>query len=105
MKSNPFHDLYLSEAVSEEALVEIFSPVIVNMAGAVFEPGHVIVRGLQGTGKTMLLNLLRPESRIAYRTAGKDFPVPKELSKFIGAGVNLRKCGALEFAHHLQKNP
>jgi hypothetical protein len=102
MPSNPFHDLYLSEAISEEALVEIFSPIIVKLAGAVFEPGNVIVRGLQGSGKTMLLNLLRPESRIAYKKARIEFPVPKEQAKFIGAGVNLRKCGALEFAQHLQ---
>lgn len=102
MSSNPFHDLYLSEAISEEALVEIFSPIIVDLAGAVFEPGNVIVRGLQGSGKTMLLNLLRPESRIAYKKAKIKFPVPKEQAKFIGAGVNLRKCGALEFAQHLQ---
>jgi hypothetical protein len=104
MPSNPFHDLYLSEAISEEALVEIFSPIIVELAGAVFEPGNVIIKGLQGTGKTMLLNLLRPESRIAYRKARVKFPVPKEQAKFIGAGVNLRKCGALEFAQHLQVN-
>jgi hypothetical protein len=104
MPSNPFHDLYLSEAISEEALVEIFSPSIVDLAGAVFEPGNVIVRGLQGTGKTMLLNLLRPESRIAYRKAKVKFPIPKESAKFIGAGVNLRKCGALEFAQHLQRD-
>lgn len=102
MLSNPFHDLYLSEAISEEALVEIFSPIIVELAGAVFEPGNVIVKGLQGTGKTMLLNLLRPESRIAYKKARIKFPIPKEQAKFIGAGVNLRKCGALEFAQHLQ---
>lgn len=102
MLSNPFHDLYLSEAISEDALVEIFSPIIVELAGAVFEPGNVIVRGLQGTGKTMLLNLLRPESRLAYRRARIKFPIPKEQAKFIGGGVNLRKCGALEFAQHLQ---
>ena len=102
MLSNPFHDLYLSEAISEDALVEIFSPIIVDLSSAVFEPGNVIIRGLQGTGKTMLLNLLRPESRIAYNKAKIKFPIPKEQAKFIGGGVNLRKCGALEFAQHLQ---
>jgi hypothetical protein len=104
MLSNPFHDLYLSEAISEDALVEVFSPIIVELAGAVFEPGNVIVRGLQGTGKTMLLNLLRPESRIAYKKAKVKFPIPKEKARFIGGGVNLRKCGALEFAQHLQSD-
>ncbi|MDX3984116.1 MAG: hypothetical protein QHC88_02575 [Achromobacter sp.] len=104
MRTNPFHDLYLSEAISEEALVEIFSPKIVDLAGAVFESGNVIIRGLQGTGKTMLLNLLRPESRIAYKKANVKFPLSKEHSKFIGAGVNLRKCGAIEFAQHLHED-
>lgn len=101
MQPNPFHDLYLSEAISEDALVHIFSPLIVDLATSVFEPGNVIIRGLQGTGKTMLLNLLRPESRIAYRKAKENFPIQRDRAKFISAGVNLRKCGALEFAQHL----
>lgn len=101
MQTNPFHDLYLSEAISEDALVQIFSPIIVDLTGTVFEPGNVIVRGLQGTGKTMLLNLLRPESRLAYLKANIPFPVSDEAGKYIGAGVNLRKCGALEFAQHI----
>jgi hypothetical protein len=103
MASNPFHDLYLSETISEDALVELFSPVIVAHSRVMFEPGNVIVLGPQGTGKTMLLNLLRPDSRLAYARAGIDFPVPPESSRFIGAGINLRKCGALEFAQHLEE--
>jgi len=103
MASNPFHDLYLSEAISEDDLVRFFSPIIVEHSGVVFESGNVIVRGLQGTGKTMLLNLLRPELRIAYRRAGVDFPVPTRAAQFIGAGINLRKCGILEFAQLIDK--
>lgn len=103
MASNPFHDLYLSETISEDALVELFSPIIVEYSRVMFEPGNVIVLGAQGTGKTMLLNLLRPESRLAYARANLDFPVPKNVSRFIGAGINLRKCGALEFAQHLEE--
>jgi hypothetical protein len=101
MNSNPFHDLYLSEAIPEDELVGLFSPVIVKHSLAMFEAGHLVISGLQGAGKTMLLNLLRPETRIAYVAAGEQFPVPKELSKFIGAGINLRKCGALEFVQHI----
>lgn len=104
MASNPFHDLYLSEAISEDRLVELFSPVIVKHSGAVFDSGNVVIRGLQGTGKTMLLNLLRPEARIAYKRAREPFPVPARSARFIGAGVNLRKCGALEFAQHLERD-
>lgn len=102
MATNPFHDLYLSEAISEDALVELFSPVIVEHSRVMFEPGNVIVRGLQGTGKTMLLNLLRPDSRLAYMRANIPFPVLGSASRFVGAGINLRKCGALEFAQHLE---
>jgi hypothetical protein len=101
MANNPFHDLYLSETISEEVLVELFSPIIVEHSNVIFEAGNVIVLGAQGTGKTMLLNLLRPESRLAYAVTKVDFPVSKNLSRFIGAGINLRKCGVLEFAQHL----
>lgn len=103
MASNPFHDLYLSEAISEDDLVRFFSPIIVEHSGVVFESGNVIIRGLQGTGKTMLLNLLRPELRLAYRRANVQFPVPPRASQFIGAGINLRKCGILEFAQLIDK--
>lgn len=105
MIGNPFHDLYLSEAIPEETLVELFSPVIVDYASAMFEPGNVIIRGLQGTGKTMLLNLLRPEARLAFRQSDKArFPVPGSAPRFIGAGINLRKCGALEFVQQLSRD-
>lgn len=109
MANNPFHDLYLSEAITEDALVELFSPVIVEHSRIMFEPGNVIILGQQGTGKTMLLNLLRPESRLAYARAANvnpeiKFPLPVKSAKFVGAGVNLRKCGALEFAQHLEKD-
>lgn len=103
MASNPFHDLYLSEAISEDDLVKFFSPIIVSHSGIVFEQGNVVIRGLQGTGKTMLLNLLRPELRLAYRRAGVEFPVSRGASQFVGAGINLRKCGILEFAQHLEQ--
>lgn len=108
MANNPFHDLYLSETITEDALVELFSPVIVEHSRVMFEPGNVIILGQQGTGKTMLLNLLRPESRLAYARAALanpaiKFPLPLESSKFVGAGINLRKCGALEFAQHLEE--
>lgn len=109
MANNPFHDLYLSETITEDSLVELFSPVIVEHSRVMFEPGNVIILGQQGTGKTMLLNLLRPESRLAYARASNanpkiKFPLPVKSSKFVGAGINLRKCGALEFAQHLEKD-
>lgn len=94
---NPFHNLYLSEAIGPRRFVDLFSALFVEHATALFQPGHVVLQGLQGSGKTMLLNLLKPDTRIAYYRANEPFPVPQELSRFIGAGINLRKAGLIDF--------
>ena len=94
---NPFHNLYLSEAIGADRFVHLFSPLFVDHATALFQPGHVVLQGLQGSGKTMLLNLLKPDTRIAYHRSGQSFPVKKLLGKFIGTGINLRKAGLIEF--------
>jgi len=95
--TNPFHDLYLTEAIGPDRFVRLFSPKFVQHATALFQDGNVILQGLQGSGKTMLLNLLKPEARIAYHKAGVRCPVPPDLSRFIGAGINLRKSGVMDF--------
>ncbi len=103
MATNPFHDLYLTEAIGANKFVDLFSPKLVGHSSAVFEPGNVVLRGLQGSGKTMLLNLLKPEVRLAYDLAGEDFPAPKGACKFIGAGINLRKCGVMDFGQLIEE--
>lgn len=99
---NPFHDLYLTEAIGSDRFVKLFSPKFVKHAIPLFQPGNVVLRGLQGSGKTMLLNLLKPDVRIAYHEAGQDFPVQQEIGRFIGAGINLRKSGVIDFGHLVQ---
>lgn len=47
----------------------------------------------------MLLNLLKPEICIAYHKARQNFPVQNDLRKFIGAGINLRKSGVMDFGN------
>ena len=101
---NPFHDLYLTEAIGPDRFVKLFSPKFVQHATVLFQPGNVILKGLQGSGKSMLLNLLRPEIRIAYHQSDADFPIPNELGKFIGAGINLRKSGVLDFGQLILPN-
>jgi hypothetical protein len=44
----------------------------------------------------MLLNLFRPTIRVAYHEANEPFPVPKEFARYIGAGINLWRSGALD---------
>jgi len=94
---NSFHDLYLTEAIGSDSFVKLFSPVFMEHSMALYQPGNVILKGLQGSGKTMLLNLLRPEIRLAYYNNQTEFPVNKDLRKFISGGINLRKSGVAEF--------
>ena len=50
-----------------------------------------MLSGTQGCGKTMILSLLRPETRIAYFKLNRKFPVNKQMRNFISAGVNLTR--------------
>ncbi|MCY4047789.1 MAG: hypothetical protein OXF42_06790, partial [Candidatus Dadabacteria bacterium] len=102
---NPFSDLYLTEAISSSDFVRLFSPVFVEQATALYQSGNVILKGLQGSGKSMLLNLLKPETRLAYKSEAIEFPVPPQLRKFISGGINLRKSGvAAGFAQLITPN-
>jgi hypothetical protein len=103
-KINPFHELYLGDSIGADQFVQLFSPVIVEHALPLFQPGHVILKGLPGTGKSMLLNLLKPKVRIGYAAANIPFPVPKELRKFIGAGINLKRSGISDLCQRFVEN-
>jgi hypothetical protein len=105
MKSavNPFRQLYVGESVGPEEFVRLFSPVLVSNSLALFQPGNVILKGFTGAGKSMLLNLLLPETRIAYEKLGERFPIPKQFSKFIGAGINLQTSGVSHFGNRVIK--
>jgi hypothetical protein len=94
---NPFQQLYFSDDTQSEDFVELFSTVPIESAiSPVFQGGNVVLSGTQGCGKTMILNLLRPETRIAYAKADKEFPVKKEHRGFISAGVNLTRSAITE---------
>ena len=72
-------------------------PTLVKHVEALFVPGNVVITGSQGSGKSMLLSLLKSEVRLAYAAAPADFPVLGELGKFIGAGINLAHSNAIDF--------
>jgi hypothetical protein len=96
---NPFIDLYVTENISAKKFVSVFSPILIEEGDthALFQPGNVLLTGLQGSGKTALLNLLKPEILIAYLEANQAWPIPTHCSKFISGGINLTKSGAMEF--------
>ena len=96
---NPFFELYVNDRMSSREFVDMFSPFLVRHAEALFIPGNVVVKGVQGSGKSMLLSLLKPEVRLEYAQAGADFPVPAPLRSFIGAGINLAHQNAIDFGY------
>ena len=65
---NPFNNLYYTESLSASHFVKIFSPALLSEARTheLFQPGSVVLTGLQGSGKSALLNLLKPDVLIAY---------------------------------------
>lgn len=106
---NPFHENYITETTSPADFVEVFSPLHLSETLdtlALFQPGNVVLIGIQGTGKSMLLSLLKPEMRIAYaQKTGAQFPVPAPFSQFVGAGINLTRSGILDFGQRSIKPP
>ena len=95
---NPFQQLYLADdTATEKSFVQLFSDEVLQTAiHPVFQGNNVVLSGPQGCGKTMVLNLLRPEIRVAYWEAGEEFPVPKDLRNFVSAGINLTRSGITE---------
>ncbi len=92
---NPFQVLYVTDSPDPRAFVELFSDIPVIHASALFEPGNVVLKGTQGSGKSMLLNLLHPAIRLEYAKASLKFPAPESVPQFVGAGINLTLSGAL----------
>lgn len=95
--NNPFHELYVTESFGPDSFVKLFSDVLVDHASALFKPGNIILKGLPGTGKTMMLSLLKPSIRIAYKQSNVDFPVPDRFARFVGAGINLIRSNVADF--------
>ncbi len=91
---NPFQQIYFSDDTqSENNYVDLFSDEVLQTAiHPVFQGGNVVLSGTQGCGKTMILNLLKPETRIAYWNKKEEFPVNKQMRNFISAGINLTRC-------------
>lgn len=97
---NPFTTLYVTERLDQADFPALFSPVLVPHITPLFEAGSVVVKGTQGTGKSMLLALLQTEVRLAYaESQAHEYPIddPK-LCQFICAGINLSTNQAMRSA-------
>ena len=96
---NPFQDVYVADSVDESDFAKLFSKVPLQPAiHPVFHEGNVVLYGTQGCGKTMILRLLNPETRLGFAQSGDDFPVAPALRQFFSAGVNLTKSAITDVA-------
>ena len=102
--TNPFVELYMTENIATEEFTRLFSPVLLEISDthSLFQAGNVVLTGLQGSGKTALLNLMRPEVMISFRKRQGKLPLPSECSRFISAGINLNTSKARDFG---QRSP
>ena len=101
---NPFYDLWLTEILSPQAFVEMFSPKIVDYTESIAGTGNVIVRGTPGSGKSMLLRLLDTKTRIAYAKHAIDFPI-RTRHDFISGSINLARSNIKAISGRLTENP
>jgi len=99
ISKNPFVELYVTESVSDEDFVKVFSPVLIEDSDthALFQTGNVLLVGSEGSGKSALLNLLKPELLLAYMNTGTKWPLPDHCSRFVSAGINLTKSMIMDF--------
>lgn len=102
---NPFHDLWVTEILDSTAYVDMFSPLLVSDAEELFASGNVVVRGRQGSGKSMLLNLLQTSTRLAYVSTQKEYPVPENQRNFISAGIQFSTESAALVASRASEIP
>lgn len=102
---NPFHTLYLTEGVGAVDIPSLFSPVLVPHVEPLFRPGNVVLKGMQGTGKSMLLALLNTKVRLQFwkqAAAAQTSEIPKcdplatDQRRFVGAEINLSKSNAFK---------
>ena len=95
---NPFSRLDNAEIESDSKFVSLFSDCAVNSCMELYKHGNVIITGIEGSGKSMLLNLLKPEIQISYLKKGIDFPVSE---KFLGAGINFTRSSLLDIGSRI----
>jgi hypothetical protein len=101
LRINPFHQVYFTELIKPDEFTKLFSPFLISDTLSLFQPGNIFLEGVQGSGKSMLLALFKPEIRVEYKKAEKEFPVPPEFEKFLSGGINLIRCGAINFGQRM----
>lgn len=89
---NPFHDPLVTELIEDPILYSkmLSQKILVGETLQVFQPKNVILVGPQGSGKSMILNLIRYEVLSKWIHWRRKPPSPlKHLAPFFGISINL----------------
>jgi hypothetical protein len=91
---NPFYSPLVTEILDNPTLYrELFSEsILVGEALSVFQRRNIVVTGPQGTGKTMILNLIRYRTVAEWLERG-DLPRPlSSVPPYFGVSINLTRA-------------
>jgi hypothetical protein len=93
---NPFIELLVSELIEDpDQYRRMFSQeILVGETRQVFMPGNMVIRGPQGAGKSMILNLIRCQVLSNWLTEDARIPEPlNQVPPFFGISINLVRAG------------
>src|SRR5215212_6580016 len=92
---NPFSDPLVTELIENPALYQdMFSEtILVGETLAMYRPHNVCLVGPQGSGKSMLLNLIRYQVMAQYlATSGRPPRFLQSIQPFFGISINLARA-------------
>src|SRR5260370_35820732 len=92
---NPFSTGLSTELLEEpKKYKKAFSErILVKATSSVFQPVNVVLTGPQGTGKSMILNLLRYKVLNEFLADGAGYPdYLKYATPFLGISINLTRA-------------
>lgn len=68
-------------------------------AAPIFEPGNIVISGLVGSSRSLLLKSMSSEDRVERWAAGAPLPIPKHCDRFISASINVVEARCLDFGN------
>lgn len=97
---NPFLDPLVTELIDDPDLYRrVFSErILVGETLQVFQPVNAILLGPQGSGKSMILNLIRYKVLAGWLREGRPLPSPlRHVKPFLGISINLVRANLHAF--------
>src|ERR1035438_5646233 len=104
---NPFRELMVTELIDNPKLYRrMFSgQILIGETLTVFRPINSVLVGPQGSGKSMILNLLRHRVLSEYVNTGKFNDELDFLTPFLGISINLQRAYFQAFGRRSAATP